>query len=38
MGRDDSAIILISAEGRRELEGVVGAVADALQVIDAIEG
>ena len=29
---------LISAEGRREVEGVVGAVADPLEVLDAVEG
>ena len=37
VGRDYSAIILISNEGRREFEGIVGAVADPLQVLDAVE-
>ena len=38
MRRDYSAIILISAEGRREIEGIVGAVTDPLQVLQAVEG
>ena len=37
VGRD-SSIILISAEGCRELEGVVGAVTDPLQVLHAVKG
>ena len=36
--RASSSNILISTEGRRELEGVVGAVPDALEVLHAVEG